>query len=206
MEQEVISPEEGFENFTSPVLGQLRASKLQDWADQFGDETLGDGILSNPRLERRVLKSLLPPLPSEDLDDKPEAKVLSLLMSDKREYFELFLGMAWCHASVLEWVTWNMLSQKLPGLSLKEARIAVTAVPSKTRESAGAPRVPDADLDEVQLRVSGNDLVHCWANGVSEELKGRLDMFLPIRAAKPHPAKSAMVHKVAETTLELLES
>jgi len=177
-------PEHALEDFFAPSFGQLREARLQDWASGFGSDDLGDEILANPRFEDRILAQLVPHLTPEDISGTQDEAALSLVLSSQRARFELMLGMAWCHATVLEWVTWNMLAEKIPDATLADARAAITAVPAGVRDTAGAKRRPDPHLTQATIRKAGKNLLNIWASSLTAPVLDRLMLFVAVTPAK----------------------
>lgn len=203
--EDAVDPERALEAFFNPSLGRLRVAQLQSWGEAFGDDTLSDGILSNPRLEQRILKQIIPDCRRDDIAGTANEGPLSLMLSDQRDHFVLMLGMAWHSASILEWVTWNQLGTKLPQVTLAQARQAVQAVDPQRRKAAGAKRKADPNLTATMIRQTGTDLLNAWASALPSEVSVRLDLFVKVSQVTPHPAKVGFVQDVAHTILPKTE-
>lgn len=181
--------------FTQPELADFLSSASSQWGRAFRERKLRDDMLENPRLGRRIVDQILPSEVGLDLAvfaESDEAAVVARLIAGHGEELAHILGLGWFHVTVLEWITWNKLKDKLNPNLHKLARTAVEAAQEPACLDAGIGGLPN--LTEVQIVAQGTILLNDWTASLSPEILHRLKHFTDLDVGQIAPENAAYVN------------
>lgn len=190
--------------YINPHLADLHGDVVARWQRRYPTMDLASDMLENPRLADRITREIAgDPLDitQDELTATEIFQPMSALMLLGADRVAQAVGIAWHRQSVLDWITWNTLTQKAPGVSLQEARLALDAVSDKTRRASGAPQQVDPDLTFQTVVSTGQRLIGMWRVQQPVKIVVRLDLFAPTTPQKPQPHAAEFVQDVTTALL-----
>jgi len=181
----MIEPEHtitsGIELFAKPKLSDFRISLLEDWKADFADDVLAGELVENPRLANRVAKevcgSLDQPLHLEGPVDSERHTIAALMHHGSDRVSEL-AGCIWYRPTVLDWITWNNLSENLPEMDIGLLRVCFRSVPIDLARTCGAPAEIFKDLTQEMLVEAGQACLSAWLLEAPHSISSRLSLFI----------------------------
>lgn len=200
MTEQIMTVDSAVAQFAEPVLASLRPELIDTWKSSFTDQALADALLANPRLSSRIVTEICASVGQTAEAEPPSSgfreTIGAILVHGEIEFARL-LGCVWFRQSILEWVTWNTLSEHLPEVELSAARRALMAVTADAVREAGAPMDVAEDLSDPMVLKQGLICLSAWRQSLPTALGQRLTLFLKVKPAITDPRRAELVTMLA---------
>lgn len=195
--------DEGLAKFLRPEIEDIRADIVFRWKAKFGDETLSDEIFENPRLKPRLIAAICASRkqPRErSVPVREDGDVVAALIVHGSQTVAEMVGCL-CHRKVvMDWVTWNQLSERMPQVDLALLRHCLRRGKDLPLESGFGVRGAQPSYEHI-LRM-GKQGLSGWRRQAAPELVKRLNLFVTLPPPASFTKEAEILRLLAPVLLE----
>lgn len=196
---------EGITKFLRPELEDLRADIVYRWKASFGDAALSDAIFENPRLQPRLIAAICASQsqPRERMVPvREDAAVVAALITHGSQTLAEMVGCLCHRAQVMDWITWNQFSDRLPDVDLPLLRHCLRRVRQAPAGARGDTPRRQPVPNYAQILQLGKQGLAGWRREAAPELVKRMNMFVTLPPPARFTKEVEVLRQVAPVLLE----